>query len=110
MGIQRTIEGRDLTVTCNYTLGKPTATTFYWTKTDANFRHDNKTLWIPNIGREDSGTYVCHAENTYSSGNKGTANTTIELDVQCQLMTSIVCLTLFVLNIFQNISNVYKIF
>lgn len=41
-------------------------------------------LWIPSIGREDSGTYTCFAENTYSSGNKGKANATIEIDVQCQ--------------------------
>lgn len=82
MGLQRTIEGRNLSVTCFYISGKPNATTFYWTKADSEFRYDYRTLWIPNIGREDSGSYVCNAENIYSSGNKGTANATIEIDVQ----------------------------
>lgn len=84
MGTKRTIEGRNLSVTCSYTLGEPTATTVYWTKSDSVFRYDGQMLWIPNIEKEDSGTYVCHAENTYSSGNRGTANTTIQIDVQCQ--------------------------
>lgn len=97
MGLQRTIEGRNLSVTCFYISGKPNATTFYWTKADSEFRYDYRTLWIPNIGREDSGSYVCNAENIYSSGNKGTANATIEIDVQCQLITSILCLTCFYL-------------
>eukprot|EP00105_Crassostrea_gigas_P021956 XP_011441295.1 PREDICTED: hemicentin-2 isoform X1 [Crassostrea gigas] len=82
IGIQRTIEGRNLSVTCSYTSGKPTSTIFYWTKADSEFISDNRTLLIPNLGREDSGSYVCIAENIYSSGNKGTANATIEIDVQ----------------------------
>nr|XP_034303703.1 contactin-5 isoform X2 [Crassostrea gigas] len=77
-----TIEGRNLSVTCSYTMGEPTATRVYWTKSDSVFRYDGQMLWIPNIEIEDSGTYVCHAENSYSSGNRGTANTTIQIDVQ----------------------------
>lgn len=84
MGTNRTIEGRNLSVTCSYTFGEPTATTVYWTKTDSVFRYDGQILWIPNIEKEDSGTYACHAENSYSSGNRGTTNTTIQIDVQCQ--------------------------
>lgn len=79
-----TIKGRNLSVTCSYTMGEPTATRVYWTKSDSVFRYDGQMLWIPNIEKEDSGTYVCHAENSYSSGNRGTANTTIQIDVQCQ--------------------------
>lgn len=84
MGTKRTIEGSNLSVTCSYTLGEPTATTVYWTKSNSVFRYDDQMLWIPNIEKEDSGTYVCHAENSYSSGNRGTANATIRIDVQCQ--------------------------
>lgn len=83
-GTQKTVEGRNLNVTCSYIPGKPPATMFYWTKSDSDFRFNGQFLWIPSIGREDSGTYTCFAENTYSSGNKGKANATIEIDVQCQ--------------------------
>uniref|UniRef100_A0A8W8LGZ3 Ig-like domain-containing protein n=1 Tax=Magallana gigas TaxID=29159 RepID=A0A8W8LGZ3_MAGGI len=81
-GTQKTVEGRNLNVTCSYISGKPPATMFYWTKTDSDFRFNGQFLWIPSIAREDSGTYTCFAENTYSSENKGKANATIEIDVQ----------------------------
>lgn len=83
---KKTVEGRNLNVTCSYLSGKPPATMFYWTKTDSEFRSNGQFLWIPSIGREGSGTYTCFAENIYSSGNIGKANGTIEIDVQCQLI------------------------
>lgn len=82
MSTQKIVEGRYLNVTCSYTPGKPSATSFYWTNANEKFRINGHILRIPNIGREDSGTYTCFAENTYSSGNRGTANATIEIDVQ----------------------------
>lgn len=59
---------------------------FYWTKSDSDFRFNGQFLWIPSIGRMTVGHTHFFAENTYSSGNKGKANATIEIDVQCQLM------------------------
>ncbi|XP_011433315.3 serine-rich adhesin for platelets isoform X2 [Magallana gigas] len=79
---QKTVEGQNLSITCSYSPGNPITTSLYWTKTNSVFRYNGQLLQIPNIGRKDSGTYVCHAENTYSSGKKGTANATIEIDVQ----------------------------
>ncbi|XP_061188082.1 hemicentin-1-like [Saccostrea echinata] len=82
MNEQKVIEGQYVFVTCNYTVGNPPSTTVYWTKDESYFRQNQKTLSITNVSRSDSGTYVCFAENTYSSGRKGISNNTLQLDVQ----------------------------
>lgn len=65
IGAQRSIEGRNLSVTCVTPLILWTySTIFSWTKTDLLFRYDGHMLWIPNIEREESGTYACHSEIT----------------------------------------------
>ncbi|XP_062566514.1 hemicentin-1-like isoform X1 [Saccostrea cucullata] len=79
---QKVIEGDYFSVSCNFTEGNPPSTTVYWTKDDPYFRQSQQYLTITNVSRSDSGTYVCFAENTYSSGRKGTSNNTMELDVQ----------------------------
>nr|XP_019924517.2 hemicentin-2-like isoform X7 [Crassostrea gigas]XP_034303712.1 hemicentin-2-like isoform X7 [Crassostrea gigas] len=79
---QKTVEGQNFSIKCSYSPGNPTPTSLYWTKTNSVFRYNGQLLRIPNIGRKDSGTYTCFAENTYSSGRKGKANVTIEIDVQ----------------------------
>ncbi|XP_061188081.1 brother of CDO-like [Saccostrea echinata] len=78
----KVIEGQDILVTCSYTAGNPPSTTVYWTKQNSYFRQYQQNLTITNVSRSDSGTYVCFAENTYSSGRKGTSNNTLQLDVQ----------------------------
>ncbi|XP_062598264.1 myelin-associated glycoprotein-like, partial [Saccostrea cucullata] len=82
MNEQKVIEGDYFSVLCNYTEGNPPSTTVYWTKDDPYFRQNQRHLTITNVKRRDSGTYVCFAENTYSSGRRGTSNNTMELDVQ----------------------------
>lgn len=65
IGAQKSIEGRNLSVTCVTPLILWTySTIFSWTKTDLLFRYDGHMLWIPNIEREESGTYACHSEIT----------------------------------------------
>ncbi|XP_052720825.1 uncharacterized protein LOC128192289 [Crassostrea angulata] len=76
------VEGQNFSIKCSYSAGNPITTSLYWTKTNSVFRYNGQLLRIPNIQRKDSGTYTCFAENTYSSGKKGKANATIEIDVQ----------------------------
>lgn len=70
-GTQKTVEGRNLNVTCSYISGKPPATMFYWTKTDSDFRFNGQFLWIPSIGRMTLGhTHVLQRIPT-AAGIKG---------------------------------------
>lgn len=83
---QNIIEGRDLSITCQTTLGNPRSTAFLWTKVDdSGFRQDGPTLQLPNIQRTSSGTFRCTAENNYSNGEMGTHSQTMIVNVQCEI-------------------------
>lgn len=76
-------------MTCPYNKGNPSFTTVYWEKEmNSSYMYPGQTLRIPNIDREAAGNYVCIAENTYSNGQNGSTNSTMYLDVQCQLNSS----------------------
>ncbi|XP_022322959.2 contactin-3-like [Crassostrea virginica] len=81
-GTRRTIEGETFSFTCLYKTGNPALTTVYWKKENSSNRYTGQTLRLPNVRRTESGEYLCVAENTYSSGNKGSTNSTMILDVQ----------------------------
>ncbi|XP_078331732.1 cell adhesion molecule Dscam2-like isoform X2 [Crassostrea virginica] len=67
------IEGQDLLIICRATPGNPITTMFWWIKVnDPVFRQNGSILEFISIQRNRSGTYKCIAENTYSSGWKGT--------------------------------------
>lgn len=86
---QKIIEGKDLSVTCKVTPGNPNSSTFYWTKEENQvFRQNGQTLQLTNINRNDSGTYRCTAENSYSNGEMGTHNQTMVVDVLCKFDTT----------------------
>nr|XP_022345367.1 hemicentin-1-like isoform X3 [Crassostrea virginica] len=67
------IEGQYFLIICRATPGNPITTMFWWIKVnDPVFRQNGSILELPSIQRNMSGTYKCIAENTYSSGWKGT--------------------------------------
>lgn len=79
------IEGSDLIVTCQATPGNPNSTTFHWTKEGGlGFRENRATLMLFNIQRNNSGTYICAAENIYTNKEKGMHNETMVVNVQYQ--------------------------
>ena len=88
-GTRRTIEGETFSFTCLYKTGNPALTTVYWKKENSSNKYTGQTLRLPDVRRTYSGEYVCVAENTYSSGNKGSTNSTMILDVQCQLSSCV---------------------
>lgn len=82
---QDIIEGSDLSVTCHATPGNPNSTTFHWTKEGGlGFRENRATLMLFNIQRNNSGTYICAAENIYTNKEKGMHNETMVVNVQCK--------------------------
>lgn len=84
---QDIIEGRNLSVTCKATPGNPDSTIFYWNKIDdSRFIQNGNIIYIPNIQRDGSGTYICIAENSYINGGNGTHNQTMVINVQCKLI------------------------
>ena len=88
---QQIIEGEDLLVTCNATQGNPNSTAIFWSKSnDPGFRQTGTTLRLLNIHRNNSGTYKCTAENTYSNGEKGTTSQNMVIVVLCRNFISII--------------------
>lgn len=80
------LEGENLLVTSQISLGNPNDTTIFWTKLDKpGFRQNGTTLHLPKIQRNSSGTYICTAENKYSNGEKGTDNQSMVVNVLCEL-------------------------
>ena len=115
-GTQRTIEGETFSFTCLYNPGYPALTTVYWKKENSSNRYTGQTLRLPDVRRTYSGEYVCVAENTYSSGNKGSTNSTMILDVQCQL-SYLVCaiylyfgIVVYMYSIKKNIAGSIRVF
>lgn len=86
---QNIIEGRNLTVTCDFIPGNPNPTILFWTKeSNPLFRQKGATLLLPKIQRSSSGEYKCIAENIYSNGEKGTYNQSMILNVLCKCFVS----------------------
>lgn len=78
-------EDGNLSVTCLATPGNPESTTFVWTKKgNKNFIREGDTLKLPNIHRNDSGIYICKAENMYANEMKGTASQVMTVNVICK--------------------------
>lgn len=101
-------EEGNLSVTCLATPGNPDSTIFFWTKEgNKNFRQDGDTLQLPNIHRNNSGIYICTAENSYADGVRGTASQFMTVNVMCKncFITKLINLSflLFIL-IFNNIN------
>lgn len=83
---QHVIEGENLLVICNATLGYPKYTTFFWTKiNNSRFEQVGPTLRLPSIQRSSSGTYICKAENIYINGIKGTHSQMMVVNVLCTI-------------------------
>ncbi|XP_062585114.1 contactin-1-like, partial [Saccostrea cucullata] len=77
------VEGTNFTQKCLYDAGKPPETRLHWTKQgDNNFRQQGDTLRLTNVHRFSSGTYICTAENQFSSENKGQNSQSLIVDVQ----------------------------
>ena len=81
------IEAHNLFIICGANPGNPNLTIFAWTKVDSGFKQNGSTLQLPNIQRNSSGTYQCTAENTYSSGAKGTNSQTMVVNVLCRVFS-----------------------
>ena len=81
-----TIEGQDLLIICRATPGNPITTMFWWIKVnDPVFRQNGSILEFISIQKNRSGTYKCIAENTYSSGWKGTDSQEMVVNVLCKI-------------------------
>lgn len=82
-------EGKNLSITCQSNPGNPSATNFYWTKVNnSEFRQNESRLYLPNIQKNSSGTYICVAENNYYNGKKGRNNETMDVNVLCENLLS----------------------
>ena len=80
-GRKKALEGDDVTFSC--TTNSSTEPVITWSKmndelTEGNLESENSKLYLKNITRNYSGTYVCSAQNEF--GQKTKEN--IELDVE----------------------------
>ena len=71
-------EGGHVTRECKVTAGIPSPTVF-WKIVNTNEVISGKLLNIPNIGGNQSGEYICFANNTC-----GSDSSTMFIDVQCK--------------------------
>lgn len=82
---QYPVELTDFSAACTVVPGNPPNTEMYWTRSgEETFQQNSTHLRLFSINRNDSGTYKCTAENTYSSGSKGSNSQTLVVDVQCK--------------------------
>ena len=80
-GIKKALEGDDVTFSC--TTNSSTEPVITWSKindelTEGNLESENSKLYLKNVTRNYSGTYVCSAQSEF--GQKTKEN--IELDVE----------------------------
>lgn len=79
------VEGAELIVNCSYTVGYPVRTTVFWSILGYQDTFQmGSILTITDIQRDSHRMFICVAENTLSSGNKGHSNASIIIDVLCK--------------------------
>ena len=79
-----TIEGTTQVITCNFTEGNPqNLTKVYWTRAGHGTVQSGQNLTL-RFQRSHTGTYVCHAQNTYEDGTQGEATQSVTIDVECK--------------------------
>lgn len=84
---QDIIEGTNLSVTCNYSSGNPSPTTFLWTQeNNQSFKQYGTVLQLPTIQKSESGTYICTAENNLTNTKKGNHSQSMVVNVLCKLI------------------------
>lgn len=77
------VEGLDLTVHCSIKYGIPRETDVYWMRMEEQGRFvEGNNLTFTNIQRNMSGTFICIAENSMSSGKTGRSNESVVINVQ----------------------------
>lgn len=85
LGVQYPTELSDLHVYCSATPGNPPIHVYYWTRSgDDTFRQNGTYLGLYGISRNETGSYICTAVNSYSTAGEGKDSQTLAVNVQCK--------------------------